>query len=81
MCTQCAEDRDREIAEEQYPWDLCDELSYTLCRFGLIDKTPRSSWGQELGILMIEGKEEVEAYRKAMQAEWNNVMSGGGWMK
>lgn len=46
-----------------------DDLSYTLKRFGLVNKTVRSSWATELEILLLKGKVAVEEHRKIMNAD------------
>lgn len=64
------------LAEEAYldeinrSWETCDEFAYTLCRFGLLDKTPRSDWASQLCIFLKEGKEALEKYKLA--TSWEN---------
>lgn len=55
-------------------WELkaeifVDEFSYTLKRFNLLDRIVRSSWGTELEVFLLEGKEGVESYRKWIDGE------------
>ncbi|CAB4125387.1 hypothetical protein UFOVP53_125 [uncultured Caudovirales phage] len=58
-------------------WDskaefIVDEFSYTLKRFGLINRVIRAQWAIELEILLLEGKAAVEQYRRMLEKEWDN---------
>jgi hypothetical protein len=66
-CTPSDEEIRRAKREE-----IIDDFSYTLKRFGLVNKTVRHWWAQELEILLTEGKAAVQKHREEMNKEWDN---------
>ena len=62
---------DKEIWDNKAE-NIVDDFSYTLKRFGLINRTIRYSWSIELEVLLTEGKEAVRKHRHDMSKEWDN---------
>ena len=71
MCYQCD---DYEITDQQLRVAeiIVEDFSYTLKKFGLVNRTIRPWWAQELEILLTRGKEAVEKHRYEMSKEWDN---------
>jgi hypothetical protein len=53
-------------------FELCDEFSYTLKRFGLINRTVRYWWACQLHVLLTQGSEASAAWAKEFYDDANN---------
>lgn len=75
MCYRCAEENEAELAAQEQdeidkPWDICDDFSYTLKSFGLVNRVERSFWASNLATLLLHGSEAAAKHKKDFFDPW-----------
>lgn len=57
------------VTSTELPWEIVDNFSYTLKRFGILNRTERHSWACYLHILLECGPEELAKIRAEDEQE------------
>lgn len=66
MCYKCDEDKwdTVDLCDQPDAHQICDDFSYVLSRFNIVDKTPRNFWAGCLAILHEFGSEQVREHER-----------------